>query len=86
LKVQIGRNGSTGHYFRGRLDDVRIWNVVRDPSQISGAYRTQLSGSHSGLIANWKFDEGGGTTAADSAGGHTATLHGGATFVEFGHP
>jgi hypothetical protein len=31
-------------------------------------------------VAHWAFDEGSGTTAADSAGGHTATLVGGATW------
>ena len=35
----------------------------------------------SGLLAHWKFDEGTGTTAADSSGnGHTGTLQGGPTW------
>ncbi|HEY3057352.1 MAG TPA: LamG-like jellyroll fold domain-containing protein [Chloroflexota bacterium] len=86
LPVQIGRNGPTGKYFRGRLEDVRIWNVVRTSAEIAGTYRTEFSSAPSGLVANWKLNEGGGPIAADSAGGHTATLHGGAVLTPDGHP
>ncbi len=34
-----------------------------------------------GLIAHWKFDEGSGIHAGDSAGGHTGTIYGGAAWV-----
>ena len=34
-----------------------------------------------GLVGDWKFSEGSGTTAADSIGGNTATLVGGATWT-----
>lgn len=35
----------------------------------------------SGLVARWKFDEGSGTTANDSAGSNTATLFNGPTYT-----
>jgi len=35
----------------------------------------------SGLVAHWKFDEGSGTTAADSAGSNTGILSGGPTWT-----
>ena len=35
----------------------------------------------SGLIAHWKFDEGSGTTAGDSAGSNTGTLTNGPTWT-----
>ena len=34
----------------------------------------QISGSGSGLVAHYTFDEGSGTTAGDSAGSNTGTL------------
>jgi hypothetical protein len=86
LAVQIGRNGPSGRPLRGRLEDVRIWNLVRTPSEIAGAYLTEFSSAPGGLVANWKMNEGGGNTAADSAGGHNATLHGGAVLTPDGHP
>jgi hypothetical protein len=40
-----------------------------------------------GLVANWKFDEAGGTTAADGTPApDDATLSGGATFSTDVHP
>jgi hypothetical protein len=40
-----------------------------------------------GLMAWWKFDEGTGTSAADSSGsGNTGTLNGGATWLATGAP
>lgn len=82
--VDIGRNGAATGYgnFQGLLDDVRIWNTVRTPAQISASYHAEFTSAQSGLVANWKFDEGTGTTAADTAGGspQNATLNGGATW------
>lgn len=81
LPLQIGRNGDTsGKYFQGRLDDVRIWNVVRSAADIGANYRQELPGVPTGLVANWKFNDQPGLTAVDSAGNHTASLKGGAAF------
>jgi phosphodiesterase/alkaline phosphatase D-like protein len=81
--VSIGRNGGPTGFgvWRGNLDDVRIWNVVRTGAQISANYRSQLNGAQTGLVANWKFDEGSGNVAADSATiPENATLTNGAAF------
>jgi hypothetical protein len=66
LPVDIGRNGSTGQSWNGKLDDVRIWNVVRTATEISTSYRAELATTPASLVGNWKFNEGSGTTAADS--------------------
>lgn len=78
--VSIGRNrGAPAYFWRGKLDDVRIWNVVRSVSEIQGSYRSELSTPPPGLVANWRFREGAGVTAADSAGApQHASLAGGA--------
>ncbi len=84
--VQIGRNGPSGQNFRGRLADVRLWNVVRGASDIAANFGHELSAPPAGLVANWKFNETGGTVAADSADSHPATLHGGASMDTLGPP
>jgi Concanavalin A-like lectin/glucanases superfamily/Domain of unknown function (DUF1929)/IPT/TIG domain len=50
--------------------------TVRNPNgAISNALTFTITSASSGLVAHWKFDEGAGTTAADSSGnGHTGTL------------
>jgi hypothetical protein len=80
--VQIGRNGPAAlKNFRGKLDDVRIWSLVRSPAEISAAYKAQLSVLPSGLVANWRFDDGSGRTARDSTDAHhDAGLQGGSRF------
>jgi len=77
----MGRNGAvSGKYWNGKIDDVRIWNVVRASSDVALAYRAELTSHQPGLVANWKFNDGNGSSAADSAGGHVASLNGGASF------
>jgi hypothetical protein len=79
LPLSIGRFGTTGGYWNGKIDDVRIWSLVRSSSQIAASFATELTGAPSGLVANWRFNDGpDSNTAVDSAGGHTAALFGGA--------
>jgi alpha-tubulin suppressor-like RCC1 family protein len=87
LPVEIGRNGpTTGKYWWGKLDDLRIWSLARPDADINASYKTQFTGSQPGLVANWHFDERGGATAADSSGNHhDATLSGGAMFSDDVH-
>jgi hypothetical protein len=75
--VTIGGDGAgNGINWTGELDDVRLWNVARTATQIQSSYRNELAGAQSGLVGNWKFDEGTGQTAADSGGTpQNATLH-----------
>ncbi len=82
VPVTIGHEGPQWQQYDGSLDDLRIWNVVRTPAQIQSAMSAELTGAEAGLIAYWKFNEGEGTTAADSdtAGAHPLTLSAGPTW------
>jgi glucose/arabinose dehydrogenase/PKD repeat protein/endonuclease YncB( thermonuclease family) len=80
LPLQIGRNGTTGNQWQGKLDDVRVWNVARSGADIRATFANQYVGAPTGLVGNWRFDEGSGATANDLAGSATGTLSGGATF------
>lgn len=85
--LTIGRNGRQ-HNWRGKLDDIRIWNVVRPVSEIAATFRTELTNAPAGLVANWKLNETAGASIADSAGSpQPATLkNGGGAWTTDVHP
>ena len=67
--LSIGRSGaSSGNYWNGLIDDVRVWNTLRTPEQIALLYHVELNTPPPGLVGNWKFDEGHGNVALDSTG------------------
>jgi len=74
--LSIGRNGTTGYNWNGKLDDIRVWNVVRTATQISTSYQTELTGSPTGLVANWKLNDGSGTVATDLGVARSYTYNG----------
>ena len=81
LGTALNSNGSASGAFQGALDEVRIWNVARDASQIQSAM-TDVLPSAPGLIGRWSLDEGTGTSISDSSGsGVTGTLKNGPTWV-----
>jgi hypothetical protein len=67
LPLIVGRSGAVGDYWRGQLDDLRLWNVVRTAAQIQANYQAELNGPIAGLVGNWHFNAGVGTIAVDSA-------------------
>lgn len=58
--------------FEGRMDELRVWNVVRSADQILGSMSNRLVGTEPGLVSYWRMDEGAGATAYDAmpAGNH----------------
>ena len=63
-------------YFRGQLDEVRVWSVARTQEQINTAMGGPLRGDEEGLVGLWNFDAG---DAADaSPQGHDGRLVGAA--------
>lgn len=56
-------NMDIGHYnnlefFNGSIDEVRIWNTVRTPTEIAANMSRTLTGSESGLVAYYNFNQG----------------------------
>ena len=51
---KIGTEGT--NYSTVVLDEVRIWNVLRDNSDINTYQLTSLAGNESGLVAYWPFE------------------------------
>ncbi|RLC09862.1 MAG: hypothetical protein DRH43_07505, partial [Deltaproteobacteria bacterium] len=63
--------------FFGYIDEVRVWEAPRSQSEITGAMNSELTGSEEGLIGYWQFNDGSGTTTADStANNNHGTLKG----------
>lgn len=61
--------------YRGAVDEVRIWQIVREPSEVLANFNRKLNGTEPGLQGVWSFDEPSGLSAADgSARAGAATL------------
>ncbi len=62
--------------FAGRMDEVRIWNGVRTVTEIQDNMSECLTGSESGLVAYYQFEDGPGSTVLTDAtvNGYDGTL------------
>jgi len=61
IKVFIGassQNSSPSTFFKGSLDEIRIWNVARTASEIQNNYLKDLAGNETGLAAYYTFNQG----------------------------
>ncbi|MBL9135678.1 MAG: hypothetical protein JNK85_07415 [Verrucomicrobiales bacterium] len=67
IQIFIGSVYGFAGWFRGDVDEVRLWNVARTAQQIAGATNVVQVGDEDGLIAYYRFDEGNGLTALDSS-------------------
>jgi len=75
--IVIGDNWEGSKQWNGLLDEVRIYDYGLSAAEITDLYTEGLGG----LIAHWKLDDGAGTTALDSEGGHDGTLVNGPLWV-----
>ena len=55
-------------FFKGQIDEARIWNVARSQSAIADTMDEPLFAPQANLVGRWGLDEGAGTTAVNSAG------------------
>jgi hypothetical protein len=67
--------GVSGAALSGELDEIRIWNVARTQTQIQSTMNVGLGGGEPGLVGYWRFDEGNGQTAFNSAAATGAALN-----------
>ena len=72
IGAALSTSGAAAGFFRGQIDEVRIWNVARSGTEIRRSRdREVLTGS--GLIGRFGLDEGQGGQSANSAGRVSAT-------------
>ncbi|MBN1338653.1 MAG: PKD domain-containing protein, partial [Bacteroidales bacterium] len=74
--IEIGGRGiNTDRFFKGMIDEVRVWNTARTQSELQGSMTVYLNGSESGLTACWRMNEVFGQTVYDmTANGYNLTL------------
>ncbi|MCV6608475.1 MAG: hypothetical protein OIF32_09690, partial [Campylobacterales bacterium] len=71
----IGSNNHSEQVFKGKIDEVRIWNDVRTASEIQTNMNKELAGNEAGLVSYYNFNESSGTTLNDrSPNSYTGTL------------
>jgi len=60
FRLRVGTYGSDGTAgsggFDGLMDDLRVWNVKRTATQLQTNMNNELTGSESGLVAYYKFN------------------------------
>ncbi|NCR90588.1 MAG: hypothetical protein GPJ05_15825 [Microcystis aeruginosa G13-10] len=59
------RGGSIGYFFKGAIDDLRIWNKARTQAEIQADFNRELTGNESGLVGYWNFNSVNGNTVQD---------------------
>ncbi len=81
--LRLGASDGSQEFMKGRLADVRIWNTARTADQIANNLSPGLLNNSSGLVADYRLNEGTGLTAFDSAtndGAQNGTLNNGPTW------
>jgi Concanavalin A-like lectin/glucanases superfamily len=75
--ITIGCDALYGAHFRGKIDELRIYNRALSGSEVQADMATPIETPQAGPIAAYSFDEGEGTTVEDLTGnGHTASVEG----------
>jgi len=70
----LNSTGVTEGFFNGKIDEVRIWNIMRTGSEVSTNYLNEIT-SGAGLLGRWGLNENCNNTAFNSiAGGATGSL------------
>ena len=64
----IGNDASGSCSFDGTIDEVRVWSIARTGEEIAGSMNSYFTGSETGLVGNWRMNEGNGETITDHSG------------------
>ena len=77
LYFALVQHPSWNGYYEGLLDDVTLWDIALTESQIQSYMSTPPTGSETGLVGYWNFNEGSGTTLTDqTSNGNDGTISG----------
>ena len=79
--LRMGGNGMWGDFFKGRIDEVRLYNRALSAAQIQADMATPVTGW---LAAAYSFDDGAGSTVKDDANRFLTGTVAGATWTTAG--
>jgi hypothetical protein len=65
LALGLGAQSNGASTFNGQMDEVRIWNIARTEMEIKEYMCKKLTGSETGLVGYWRFDETRGLSTID---------------------
>jgi hypothetical protein len=68
LATAMTSGGVAQGFFKGQIDEARIWNVARSQAAIADTMDEPLFAPQANLIGRWGLDDGAGTAAVNSAG------------------
>ncbi|MFH1250479.1 MAG: LamG-like jellyroll fold domain-containing protein [bacterium] len=63
-------------YFKGRLDEIRLWKYMRTEEQVGGTMNQVLEGDEYGLTNYWRMNDGTDSLVTDAASIVTGTITG----------
>ncbi len=78
--LNIGSKIGNDGFFKGKLDDIRIYNRPLTQTEINNTKNRSVSKTESGLVSYWKMDEGVGIKVFDNTTIPTVANIFGATF------
>ncbi|MCX6270714.1 MAG: right-handed parallel beta-helix repeat-containing protein [Bacteroidetes bacterium] len=70
----IGAGTNIDQYFDGKIDEIRLWNIVRPENEIRENIHLPLTGTEPGLVSYWIFNDNYGSTLTDLAGSNFGAL------------
>ena len=71
----IGKTNSLAYNYKGRIDEVRIWDVAISATDVADWMNISIDASHpnyANLVAYYKMDEGTGGVLTDEINGAIA--------------
>jgi len=82
LRIGVLLNSVYQLYFKGLIDEVRIWNIARSATDIQNNMSKELTGSEAGLVGYWNCDDSpsSSTLSDKTIYGNNGTLNGGVSF------
>jgi hypothetical protein len=86
-KIGTWYSNNNTYFYKGQLDELRIWNRALSPTEVADIYLKKINNSHPGLIGYWSFNETQGNIVLDkSNNGFHGTIMGDAQRVVSGIP
>ena len=58
--------GAAAGFFAGRIDEARIWNVVRTPAEIAASMNSEILVPTTGLLGRWGLNDASTSTTASN--------------------